>query len=278
MRWFKAERLTSGRRDVNRVEAKCNVTNPQPYCNGSAIDADHTDVLNLLDYGVVDMCADTVEIPTGQRGKISDICVTEYDLPLVVNVAATRPRLVLFGYDSDKDKEFDSAFVVFQAEESKGLKAFGFTETGEPCNPDDSDDCIAFDEGKNFWYYSFNMELAGDDKGYFSDKSNLDSLLANLGGHGNQLNQPEVNWETGEFYPMVNSEDMWDFGDYNIEIWNTEIARRGSLLAQPIANLQRTKAKSKADRPPNLEAGHHEPGRPCLRDDAAHHHPQELET
>ena len=62
--------------------AKCNVTNPQPYCNGSAISADHADVLNPLDYGMVDMCADTVQIPTGQSGSLADICVTEYGLPL----------------------------------------------------------------------------------------------------------------------------------------------------------------------------------------------------
>ncbi|MGD8803181.1 MAG: choice-of-anchor O protein [Gammaproteobacteria bacterium] len=220
--------------------AKCNVTNPQPYCNGSAISADHSDVLNPLDYGMVDMCADTVQIPTGQSGSLADICVTEYGLPLVGNIAATRPRLGLFGYDSDKDDVADSAFVVFEAEESKGLGAFGFgDETGAPCNPDTDENCITFDEGKNVWYYSFNMELTGDNAGNFADKENIDSLLANLGGHGNQLNQPEVDWETGEFYPVANTADFWDFGNYNYEIWNTEIARRGSLLAQPLSKISK---------------------------------------
>ena len=220
--------------------AKCNVTNPQPYCNGSAISADHTDVLNPLDYGMVDMCADTVQIPTGPQGTPADVCVTEYGLPLIGNIASTRPRLGLYGYDSDGDKVVDSAFVVFEAEESKGLGAFGFTETGEagaPCDPDIDENCIAFDEGKNVWYYSFNMELTGDNAGRYADKSNPDSLLANLAGHGNQLNQPEVNWETGEFYPVRNTADFWDFGDYNYDIWNTEIARRGSLLAQDIVKV-----------------------------------------
>jgi len=218
--------------------ARCNVSNPQPYCNGSAISENHTEVLNPLDYGMVDMCADTVEIPTGKQGKLSNICVTEYGLPLVGNIAATRPRLGLFGYDSDKDDTVDSAFVVFEAEESKGLGAFGFTytdtdtDTGEPCDPEIDERCIAFDEGKNLWYYSFNMELTGDNDRNFADKTDLDSLLANLAGHGNQLNQPEVNWATGEFYPVANTADFWDFKDYNYEIWNTEIARRGSLLNQ----------------------------------------------
>jgi hypothetical protein len=220
--------------------ARCNVTNPQPYCNGSAISADHEDVLNPLDYGMKDMCADTTQIPTGPNNTLSDICVTEDGLPLVGNIAATRPRVGLFGYDSDRDDIVDSAFVIFEAEESKGLGAFGFTETGEagtPCDPEVDENCIAFDEGKNVWYYSFNMELTGDNAGNYADKDNLDSLLANLAGHGNQLNQPEVNWETGEFYPVRNTADLWDFGDYNYEIWNTEIARRGSLLAQDIAKV-----------------------------------------
>ena len=220
--------------------ARCNVTNPQPYCNGSAINTDHPDVLNPLDYGMKDMCADTTQIPTGPNNTPADICVTEDGLPLVGNIAATRPRLGLFGYDSDRDDAVDSAFLIFEAEESKGLGAFGFTDTGEagtPCDPDIDENCIAFDEGKNVWYYSFNMELTGDNAGNYADKENLDSLLANLGGHGNQLNQPEVNWETGEFYPVRNTLYLWDFGFYNYEIWNTEIARRGSLLAQDIAKV-----------------------------------------
>lgn len=210
--------------------ARCNVTNPQPYCNGSAISANFPDLLNPLDYGLPDMCADTVQIPTGQQGNLSDICVTENGLPLVGNIAATRPRLGVHGYDSDGIGGVDSAWVLFEAEESKGLGAFGFTDTtagGAPCDPEVDENCIAFDEGKNLWYYSFGMSL--------TDASATDpdyGLLANLAGHGNQLNQPEVNWQTGEFYPPRSTASMWDFGSYNYEIYNTEIARRGSLLAQ----------------------------------------------
>jgi hypothetical protein len=225
--------------------AKCNVTNPQPYCNGSAISADHPGVLKPVDYGMVDMCADTTEIPTGQQGTLSDICVTEYGLPLVGNIASTRPRVNLFGYDSNRDGVVDSGFVVFQAEESKGLGRFG-TDGGAPCDPEVDENCVVFDEGKNQWYYSFNMELTGDASGNYASKENLDSLLANLAGHGNQLNQPEVNWQTGEFYPVANTADFWDFGDYNYEIWNTEIARRASLLAQDIADVSPVGGSSSA--------------------------------
>jgi len=214
--------------------ARCNVTNPQPYCNGSAIQANFPDVLNPLAYGLKDMCADLTQIPTGQQGTLSDICVTETGLPLIGNIAATRPRLGLFGYDSDSDTAIDSAWVVFEAEESKGLGAFGFTDTGaagEPCDPETVEGCITFDEGKNLWYYSFGMSL--------TDQASVtaDGLVANLAGHGNMLNQPEVDWQTGEFYPARNTAELWDFGAYNFDIYNTEIARRGSLLAQPISKF-----------------------------------------
>ena len=32
-----------------------------------------------------------------------------------------------------------------------------------------------------------------------------DGLLTSLDGHGNVLNQPEVDWTTGEFYPVRNT-------------------------------------------------------------------------
>ena len=88
----------------------------------------------------------------------------------------------------------------------------------------------------HIWKDSTNgYDKTGDAAGNFASKDNLDSLLANMGGHGNQLNQPEVNWATGEFYPVANTVDFWDFGVYNYEIWNTEIARRASLMSQSLA-------------------------------------------
>jgi hypothetical protein len=226
--------------------ARCNVTNPLPYCNGSAIQADFQDLLNPLAYGLKDNCAALTTIPTGPQNTPSDICVTQDGLPLVGNIAATRPRLGLHGYTSSNNPNdpIDSAFVIFQAEESKGLGAFGFTETGEagtPCDPEEDEDCIAFDEGKNLFYYSFSMSLTDR---FAADPR--DGLIANLSGHGNMLNQPEVNWTTGEFYPVRNTADMWDFGDYNYDIWNTEIARRGSLLTQDIVNVNTLTSKAKA--------------------------------
>lgn len=66
-----------------------------------------------------------------------------------------------------------------------------------------------------------------------SAAGSADGLLANLGGHRNMLNQPEANWQTGEFNPLRNTADSWGFDGYDHDICNIEIARRGSLLAQP---------------------------------------------
>ena len=77
--------------------AKCYVTKPKPYCWGSAevLPEKGDDDLDPLAYGMVDMCANTVQIPTGQSDSPADICITEYGMPLVGNIASTRPRLGL---------------------------------------------------------------------------------------------------------------------------------------------------------------------------------------
>jgi len=231
--------------------AKCNVENPKPYCYGSALQTAYVDPtpgdttdqpLNPIAYGLKDMCADTVQILTGKDPQLTDICVTEDGLPLVGNTAATRPRLGLYGYDSTnkvKDAVIDSAFVVVVAEEDKGLGKFGVTADGTTCNPDTDLDCSTFDEGKNIWYHSFSMSLTD------SIGKTRDGLLANLTHHGNMLNQPEVNWTTGEFYPVANTANFWNFEGYNYDIYNTEIARRGSLLAQDIYKVHGDTSKAK---------------------------------
>lgn len=223
--------------------AKCNVTNPKPYCNGSAISENFPDLPVPTDYGLKDLCKDTVQIPTGKKGELTDICVTEDGLPLVGNTAATRPRLGLYGYDSTnkvKDAVIDSAFVVVVAEEDKGLGKFGVTADGATCDPDTDPDCSTFDEGKNIWYHSFSMALTDRVGG-----KTQDGLVPNLTHHGNMLNQPEVNWTTGEFYPVANTSNFWNFEGYNYDIYNTEIARRGSLLAQDIYKVHTTTSKAK---------------------------------
>jgi hypothetical protein len=231
--------------------AKCNVENPQPYCNGSAINTNFPEMLVPMDYGLKDMCADTVTVITGNPDSSigeqeSILCVTEDGMPMVGNTATTRPRLGLYGYDSFSPKKLsnsiiDSAFAVIVAEEEKGLGAFTFDANGNPCTQDGNSDpdCFVFDDGKNIKYFSFSTSIMDTAGGYTQD-----TLLANLTSPGNQLNQPEVDWMTGEFYASRNTVDFWDFGTYNFDIYNTEIARRGSLLAQDIYKVHKDTSKA----------------------------------
>ena len=183
-------------------------------------------------YGFQDFCDDVVQIPTGPQGTDGPICVNEDRLPNIANTASTRPRLSLQGYDANNDGVFDSAWVIVAAEESKGLGRYAFLPNGDPCDEDDpaaSPDCSA-DIGKNQWYFSFDMgDFRTSDTMYHDN-----GLVQNLVNQGNMLNQPEVDWRDGDFYDPIDTADMWDFGDYNYLLFNTEIARRSSLLVQSI--------------------------------------------
>ena len=234
--------------------AKCNFEKPQPYCIGAA-NASLADPLDPVpaNYGLKDLCQDSVTVLTGNPDstngeKETRLCVTEQGMPLVGNTAATRPRLGLYGYDSSgkvKDAVIDSAFVVVVAEEDKGLGGFTFDASGNACVQDGNNDpdCFTFDDGKNIRYFSFSMSMK-DTVG----NNPQDGLLANLTQPGHQLNQPEVNWSTGEFYPPVNTSVFWNFvndgNDYNFEIYNSEIARRGSLMAQDIYKVHKDTSKT----------------------------------
>jgi hypothetical protein len=223
--------------------AKCNALGPDSgddaYCYG--------DIAGGVaeNYGLPELCADTVEIPQGQN-RTGEICVAEPiaegvpGLPNVGNTAATRPRLSLQGYDSDNDGLTDSAWVVVIAEEDKGFGRFLFqvgedpaTPTATTCETEEEGVCEVADRGKNIWYYSFDMGDVNTSTG-IGDPT---SLVSNLASQGDMLNQPESDWRTGAFYPPLDSADMWfadaaSPADYSFLIYRTEIARRGSLLVQ----------------------------------------------
>jgi hypothetical protein len=197
-------------------------------------------------YGLQDFCADTVDVPQGPQGELKPICVNAAGLPNIANTASTRPRTALQGYDIDGDGLFDSGWVIVAAEESKGLGRYTFLPDGTACtelerkDENYNPDCVS-DIGKNQWYFSFDMgRPATSAEGYAADP---DGLVQNLVSQGNLLNQPEVDWRTGEFYPTVNTVDMWDYGSYNFDLYNTEIARRSSLLVQPIAKAMNSANK-----------------------------------
>jgi hypothetical protein len=229
-------RITNNAKCVYPIPEDQDDPNYFSYCNYAVAAA----------YGLKNNCASVVETTTS-KGETNQICVTEDGIPLVANTASTRPRLGLKGFDSDGDGLVDDAWAVFASEESKGLGAFFFYavpgEEAVPCNEGDAaisvdgNDylCEEADQGKNQWYYSYNM---GEPASYANfTKYGKYSLVANVVSQGNLLNQPEVDWRTGEYYPVLNTVNMWDFGasggtDFNM--YNTEIARRASLLIQGI--------------------------------------------
>lgn len=215
-------------------------------------------------YGIKNQCVGTVNVPLGPQGELQPICVVDSnesgvmdagDLPNLANNAASRPRLNLQPRDSDGDGVVDDAWVIIVSEEDKGLGRYGFINTEEwtlgdltdvatetcldpPNNPDEETGCQKADIGKNVFWTSFAMGSPNTSAGIEQDYS----LVSNLLSQGAQLNQPEVNWRTGVYYPPMSTEQMWNFSgdnaggvDLNYLIFNTEIARRTSLMSQPLS-------------------------------------------
>ena len=217
-------------------------------------------------YGIIDQCVGSVEVPLGHLGNLQPICVVDSnddgtmnagDLPNLANNAASRPRLNLQPRDSDGDGIVDDAWVVVVSEEDKGLGSFGFLNTqvwdldnledtatvpdedcylDPPQQPDEETGCQKADVGKNVFWASFNMGSPNTSAGVAEDFSLVNNVLS----QGAQLNQPEVNWRTGTYYPPLDTADMWNFTDgiengedLNYLIFNTEIARRTSMMSQP---------------------------------------------
>jgi hypothetical protein len=234
--------------------AKCNAPDE---ATGVITDDLYCDFTLAGPYGLKDQCADTVTITTGpannpDQQQTTTICVADTDgdgaadLPNRANTASTRPRLSLQGYNpSAADK---SAWVIVAMEESKGLGKFffepdgldggGFDGLADPCVEDSSLTCTE-EIGKNQWYHSFDMGTPDTSAGI----GNPNSLVENLVNQGNMLNQPEVYWETGELYGLMDTSVMGEggtslYGDYDFQIANTEIARRASLLVQSIGKAQ----------------------------------------
>ena len=228
---------------------------------GGAISGDYCEDAVAAPYGIIDQCVGSVEIPLGSQGNLRPICVVDSnnsgatdagDLPNLANTAASRPRLNMQPRDSDGDGVVDDAWIVVVSEEDKGLGSFGFLNTqpwtlgnlddtanipdascydDPPQQPDEETGCQKADNGKNVFWASFNMGSPNTSAGVAEDFSLVNNVLS----QGAQLNQPEVNWRTGVYYPPLDTANMWDFGDLNYLIFNTEIARRTSMMSQSVA-------------------------------------------
>ena len=194
------------------------------YCHDSDFVLEDGSIIGASDFGLKDQCIDTVDVPTGPNDDLKPICVSEDGLPNIANTGSTRPRTSLQPSDTG------AGWVIVAAEESKGLGAFFYYPDGTECVEDREDPLCQEEIGKNQWYFSFDMGTP-DTSADLSETS----LVKNLVSQGNMLNQPEVYWETGEFYPLMDTSVMWEFPSYNFYIYNTEIARRSSLLVQSTA-------------------------------------------
>lgn len=194
------------------------------YCHDSDFELEDGSIIGASDFGLKNQCMDMVDIPTGPNDDLKPICVSEDGLPNIANTGSTRPRTSLQKSDTG------AGWVVVAAEESKGLGAFFYYPNGSECVENREDPLCQEEIGKNQWYFSFDMGTP-DTSADLSETS----LVKNLVSQGNMLNQPEIYWETGEFYPLMDTSVMWEFPDYNFSIYNTEIARRSSLLVQSTA-------------------------------------------
>lgn len=186
-----------------------------------------------LDGTANDLCATMVTMnivtPEGPEADVT-FCVAEDGRLMRGNTAATRARVNLRGYDSDGDEENDSAWVVLAYEESKGL--------GEEEDYDPQELIEKTDMGKNIWYHTFDMrnpELVSQ------------GLMLNMpavypedwdGTIADRLT-PETHTVGDHSYTFMNIDPdpvYEDQADLATDLYQTEIARRFSLISQPAAD------------------------------------------
>jgi hypothetical protein len=192
--WYEAERLTSGVRDVNRVEIA--------MVKGAGVAVIWQEDPDGLRPG------DGEGPGEGWSGAVANSQTDTW-------------------YSFLPDEHFQTV------ENTDGTPI----DLATPCTEGDAD-CEVADDGKDIRYYSFEMG---------KPRTSLDlsgnGLVKNLVSQGNVINQPEADWRTGAFFAPLDTADMWNFigdttqTDYNFRIHRTEIARRGSLMVQPITNV-----------------------------------------
>lgn len=200
-------------------------------CNGSGETDENGDLLECAycfkDFdgsGTADLCASTVTVNIiTPEGPVNDVtlCVAEDGRILRGNIAATRTRTHLQGYDTDGDGIEDSAWVSLAYEESKGL--------GEEEDLDPQELIEKVDMGKNIWYHTFDM------------------FNPELVSQGMQLSQPAVypdDWTTigrlkedtssGYRFMDIEPDPIYeDQAGLTSTLYQNEIARRFSMITQP---------------------------------------------
>jgi hypothetical protein len=191
---------------------KCTVRSEElkPYCYGD-IDGDAV---------VGDLCTDEFVQYTNRQGAIVKACVTKDGRVLNGQTAATRPRISLQSYR--KTDESYSAWTVLLYEENKALGELDLDDDGFiDENPD-----VAAEIGKNVRYVSFEFNRP-------------EVVRQNL-----QLNQPSLSYDANGSLVFTDLLDIVGCDAQNTTdtaegllvcdtLYDTEIARRGSLMVQP---------------------------------------------
>lgn len=177
-------------------------------CKGTPQYDDDGELLNAYCY--MDFETNQISLPPGTAdlctevvqwtnpgGTTLSVCQTEDGRVLTGRTGASRTRLSMQPYTTTVGTT--SAWVIMAYEETKAL--------GEGAG-----DVEPIDIGKDIWYHSFDM------------------FNPDIGAQGSMLDQPAVDRETGVFYPL--QLDEWGY-----EFYETEIARRFALMAQPASKV-----------------------------------------
>ncbi|MGB5392590.1 MAG: choice-of-anchor O protein, partial [Thermoanaerobaculia bacterium] len=178
--------------------------------------------------GSADFCASSVsysiDTPEGPDQTV-EMCVTEDGRLMRGNIASTRARTHLRGYDLDGDGTMDSAWVVLAYEESKGL--------GE----EEDDEIDKIDMGKNIWYHTFGMfspELVSQGMMLNQPAAYPDGYPATS---ADRLNPVSVTvGDTTYTFMEIDPDPIYEEqAGLDSVLYQAEIARRFSMISQPAA-------------------------------------------
>jgi hypothetical protein len=203
---------------------KCgdNTMSPDPLGDGEP-----GDPYCLMDFdgsGIPDFCESTVTLPTKTGETV--VCVAEDGRLIRGNVASTRARTNLRGYDSDGDGLDDSAWVVMAAEESKGL---GEDELG-----------IDIDLGKNMFYYTFDMfepEFVSQGLALNQPAVYPDWAKTGIGDAAGLVWEEYLhNPDETEWLAVIEPDPLYGAAGLESTLYNSEIARRFSMISQSAAD------------------------------------------
>jgi len=187
---------------------KCSPGDTKPYCYGD-LDGNGTSG---------DLCSTSYVSYTNKQGQLVNACVANDGRVLNGQTASTRPRISLQPYR--KADGSTSAWTVLLYEENKAL---GELDLDDDDIIDGTD--LSTEIGKNARYVSFEF-----------NKPKV--VQQNL-----QLNQPAISYETRTFTDLFSIAAIKDKLLIQAPLYETEIARRGSLMVQPWGKVVNSASK-----------------------------------